>query len=385
MSATSDDFGRAIPQSRLGCQLNMLGWLLLVLITFFTARVWMNTRRGLHDPDATPRLVSARGDLAADETATIELFEANQVAVVHITSVEARRSRSFFMPEVMDVPVGTGSGFIWDERGYIVTNYHVIERATAAIDVTLPGGEHADARVVGADSSTDIAVLAISAPGVELHPVLVGQSEGLRVGQKVFAIGNPFGFDWTLTTGVISGLGRRIESIAGNTIRDVIQTDAAINPGNSGGPLFDSAGRLIGMNTSIISPSGASAGIGFAVPVDTINRVVPQLIANGRPTRVGLGISMADDAIARRYGLPGVIVAEVQPGGAAEQAGIQAPVDTHSGPVLDLIVGIDEALIRNRNDLLRELAGHKPGDQVQVRVLRGKQDLRVPVRLQEIE
>jgi S1-C subfamily serine protease len=274
----------------------------LVIILIALAVLWWYMYRpapGI-DPDAAPRTVAARGDLALDEKNTIELFEATSEAVVYITSIELRRN--IFSLNIYEIPQGTGSGFIWDKEGRIVTNYHVIEDANR-VEVTLSDHSTWKGIVVGVAPDKDIAVLQISAPPEKLSPIAIGESSNLRVGQKVFAIGNPFGLDHTMTTGIVSALGREIQSATGRTIQDVIQTDAAINPGNSGGPLMDSAGRLIGVNTAIFSPTGASAGIGFAVPVDIVNRVVPEIIKYGRAIRPGLGVSIANESIARRLGI----------------------------------------------------------------------------------
>jgi S1-C subfamily serine protease len=220
-----------------------------------------------------------RGELAADEQSTIALYKRCAPSVVHITSL-ARQTNPYTL-NVQQIPRGTGSGFVWSKDGFVVTNYHVIQGASGAT-VTLADGTSHRARLVGAYPDKDLAVLRIDAPAAALYPIDVGTSADLQVGQKVFAIGNPFGLDQTLTTGVISALNREIESVTGRPIRGVVQTDAAINPGNSGGPLLDSYGRLIGVNTAIASPNGASAGIGFAIPVDEVNRVVPELIAKGK-------------------------------------------------------------------------------------------------------
>ena len=243
------------------------------------------------------RTVSARGDLAADEKATIELYERLRPSVVNVTSMANHRDP--FSLNVEQVPEGTGSGFIWDEVGHVVTNYHVIRDSDAAV-VTLADQSTWKATTVGVFPDKDIAVLHIDAPRNKLPPIPVGRSDDLLVGQKTFAIGNPFGLDQTLTTGIISAVGREIESVTKRPIKNVIQTDAAINPGNSGGPLLDSAGRLIGVNTAIISPSGTSAGIGFAIPVDEVKRVVPQLIKDGKISRAGLGIQLATDQLAKQ-------------------------------------------------------------------------------------
>src|SRR5690606_3018244 len=228
--------------------------------------------------DAAPRPVTPRGHLTPEETANIEVFETWKGSVVYIAT--SSRVMDFWTRDVMSVPRGTGSGFVWDEEGHIITNLHVISGAAEAT-VKLADGRDYPAELVGVSRAHDIAVLRIRPEGEPLVPVAIGTSDDLRVGQKVHAIGNPFGLDWTLTTGVVSALDHSFETARSGVIRHLIQTDAAINPGNSGGPLLDSAGRLIGVNTAIYSPSGASAGVGFAVPVDTVNRVVPQIIATG--------------------------------------------------------------------------------------------------------
>ncbi|MCZ6452167.1 MAG: trypsin-like peptidase domain-containing protein, partial [Deltaproteobacteria bacterium] len=224
---------------------------------------------------AAPREITPRGKLSVEESLTIALFRKASPSVVNITTLTVRRD--VFTLNLLEIPEGTGSGFVWDNAGHIVTNYHVIQNADVA-QVTLADQSTLKARRIGVAPDKDLAVLQIDVAKSRLRPIPIGSSNNLRVGQKVYAIGNPFGLDQTLTTGVISALGREIESVTRRPIRGVIQTDAAINPGNSGGPLLDSAGRLIGVNTQIFSPSGASVGIGFAIPVDTVNRVVPQLI-----------------------------------------------------------------------------------------------------------
>jgi S1-C subfamily serine protease len=236
-----------------------------------------------------PRVVQARGNLAEDERSTIELFENSRDSVVFITT--RQRVMDAWSRNIFSVPSGTGSGFIWDDLGHIITNLHVIKGASEAI-VRLADGRDYKASLVGASPAHDIAVLKIGIGFQRPAPVPLGSSHDLKVGQKVFAIGNPFGLDWTLTTGIVSALDRSLPGSDGRTIDNLIQTDAAINPGNSGGPLLDSAGRLIGINTAIYSPSGASAGIGFSVPVDTVNRVVPQIISRGKYIRPALGITV---------------------------------------------------------------------------------------------
>jgi S1-C subfamily serine protease len=245
--------------------------------------------------EASPRPVTPRGALAADEVAHIELFKRTGPSVVHITTLATQRD--MFSMNVQQVPRGTGTGFVWDDAGHIVTNFHVIQGGTG-VRVTLADQSSQDAQLVGAFPDRDLAVLKITPAKDKLPPLAIGSSRDLQVGQRVYAIGNPFGLDQTLTTGIVSALNREIESFNQRTIRGVIQTDAAINPGNSGGPLLDSAGRLIGVNTQIASPSGASAGIGFAIPVDEVNRIVPRLIRDGRYT----GAARAEPAAWRGAG-----------------------------------------------------------------------------------
>jgi len=339
----------------------------------------------LHDPDAAPRAVTARGDLAADEQATIELFNAASKSVVHITNVGVAVDR--FSLNLFEIPQGTGSGFVWNDDGHIVTNYHVIDGAQGA-KVRLLDGTTYDARYVGGEKDKDIAVLKIEAPVSELAPILVGSSSDLQVGQKVFAIGNPFGLDQTLTTGVISGVGREIQAESEAVISNVIQTDAAINPGNSGGPLLDSAGRLIGMNTAIFSPSGAYAGVGFAISVDDINRLVPQIIRTGRAEKIGLGIRYFPDTVVAQFveqgDLPqkGVLIFDVLPGGAADAAGLRPTRRTREGTEWgDLIVALDGQPVTSASDLFRFLERKSAGDKVTVTVVREGESLDVVLPL----
>lgn len=303
--------------------------------------------------------------------------------VVYITTLA--RARDLFSLNLFEIPQGTGSGFVWDEDGHIITNFHVIQGASSA-RVTLADNSTWDAQLVGMAPDQDLAMLSIKAPRSQLQPIPVGTSTDLQVGQKAFAIGNPFGLDQTLTTGIISALGREITAVTGRTIAGVIQTDAAINPGNSGGPLLDSAGRLIGVNTAIYSPSGASVGIGFAVPVDTVNRVVPQLIRHGRVIRPGLGARIADDATARRLGLSGVLLIEVSQGSAAAAAGLRGTRRNDEGRLVlgDIIVGVETAPVTSINDLANALDQYKVGDTVTVAILRDNARLTVPVTLREL-
>ncbi|MDX2000641.1 MAG: trypsin-like peptidase domain-containing protein [Thermoanaerobaculia bacterium] len=320
-------------------------------------------RTATDEPAAEPRAILARGDLAADEKATIELFRQASPAVVYITSVAVRRDA--FTLNLTEIPQGTGSGFLWDRAGHVVTNFHVIRNASRA-QVTLSDQSTWEARLVGTAPEKDLAVLAIDAPPDKIRPIPVGRSADLAVGQKVFAIGNPFGFDQTLTTGVVSALGREIESAARIPIRDVIQTDAAINPGNSGGPLLDSAGRLIGVNTAIYSPSGAYAGIGFAIPVDTVNWVVPELIQNGRVVRPSLGATFASARVAADLGVEGALVLGVVAGGAAERAGLRGTRRDVFGRLKlgDVIVQFGSEAVNSPDDVLLALERYRPGDRV---------------------
>jgi S1-C subfamily serine protease len=338
----------------------------------------------LNDPRATPRSVAARGELSGDERSTISLFKQASPSVVHITAIAVQRD--FFSLNLYQIPEGTGSGFVWDNNGDIITNFHVIQNADAA-QVTLADQSAWRARRVGVAPDKDLAVLRIDAPASRLKPIPVGTSKDLQVGQSVYAIGNPFGLDQSLTTGVISALGREIESVTRRPIQGVIQTDAAINPGNSGGPLLDSAGRLIGVNTAIYSPSGASAGIGFAIPVDTVNRIVPELIRYGKIIRPGLGIQIAEDQIAARLGVAGVLVVDVVPGGAAAKAGIRPTRRDASGRVRlgDVITAIDGKKTESANELFLALENYRVGAAVNLTLLRDGKTAQARVTLEAVQ
>ncbi len=332
---------------------------------------------------AEPRAVTARGDLAADEKNTIELFKNVSPSVVYITTLALRRN--LFSLNAVEIPQGTGSGFVWDEQGRIVTNYHVISDASR-IEVTMADHSTWKAVLIGAAPDKDIAVLQINTPGYWIQPIPVGESEKLLVGQKVFAIGNPFGLDQTITSGIISALGREIKSITGRMIRNMIQTDAAINPGNSGGPLLDSAGRLIGMNTAIFSPSGAYAGIGFAVPVREINRVIPYLIRNGRLIRPGIGASLADARLVRDLGLEGVLILGVEVGGPAHKAGLR-PTKQYGNEIVlgDVIIEISGNRVRSYDDVRTELEQFQVGEQAVVTILRDGQQMKISLHLTALD
>jgi S1-C subfamily serine protease len=358
----------------------------LVLTWSLLGLVWTMGHRAqgqVRNPTAVPRSITPRSGLTPEERATITLFRQASPSVVYITTLA--RQRDFFSLNLAEIPQGSGSGFIWDQEGHIITNFHVLQGASGA-KVTLADHSVWDAQLVGVAPDHDLAVLYINGPKNQLKPLAIGTSADLEVGQSVFAIGNPFGLDQTLTMGIISALGREINATTGRTIAGVIQTDAAINPGNSGGPLLDSAGRLIGVNMAIYSPSGASAGIGFAVPVDTVNRIVPQLIRQGEITRPGLGVRIGDDRVSRRLNLSGVLIIDVEKGSVAATAGLRGTrVDAKGGMVLgDIIMGIDGERIETSNDLLNAIEKHAVGDTVKVTVLRGESRLSMPVKLQAV-
>ena len=340
--------------------------------------------RGRARPAAKPRPIMARGNLAEHEKSIIELFRQAAPSVVFITTTRLYKPSPFSL-NLAEMPRGTGSGIVWDDEGHIVTNYHVIQGAHRAL-VNFGENEQVEARLVGDAPDKDLAVLQIDASGAGLVPIPLGSSHDLEVGQTVLAIGNPFGFDHTLTTGVISGLDREIEAMNGRVIHGVIQTDAAINPGNSGGPLLDSAGRLIGLNTAIVSPSGAYAGIGFAVPVEIVNEIVPQLVQHGTVVRPVLGI-VDYPQVTRRLGIRGVLVRRVEEGSAAAKAGIRPTIRDSKGAVRlgDIIVAIDGKAVASSRDLISVLSEYKADDQVTVTVLRDRRRVNLPVTLQAMK
>lgn len=301
------------------------------------------------------------------ELRTIQLFEEAAPSVVFITTSSLYKDN--WSMKVTEIPSGTGSGFVWDENGHIVTNFHVIESAlknrSGKISVTLSDQSNWEAQLIGIEPQKDLAVLKINAPKHILVPIPVGRSSGLRVGQSVYAIGNPFGLDQTLTTGIISALGREIESIGGRPIRDVIQTDAAINPGNSGGPLLDSSGRLIGVNTAIYSPSGAYAGIGFSIPVDIVNWIVPDLIEYGEVRRPVMGVELLPNQYHQELGAMVKFVNENSP---AEKAGLNGISRDQDGDFYygDIIKSINGKAVKNNTDLILCLEKFEPGESIKV-------------------
>ena len=339
--------------------------------------------KAIAPPAAVERPVAPRAALDGEERATIALFRVASASVAFITTLAQRID--FWTRNVFEVPQGTGSGFVWDEQGHVVTNFHVVQDATSA-RVTL-GETTYEATVVGEAPDHDLAVLQVRVPREKLAPLKIGASSDLQVGQRVYAIGNPFGLDHTLTTGIVSALGRTITSVTDRPIDGVIQTDAAINPGNSGGPLLDSAGRLIGVNTAIYSPSGASAGIGFAVPVDRVNRIVPQLIAYGRVSRPVLGVGIHDRLsalVTRRLGIEGVLIREVFDGSGAAAAGLRGTRLARDGTIEpgDIVQEIDGKKVRTEDELIGRLGSYKPGETVTLTILRESRSMKVPVKLQ---
>ncbi|WP_423246429.1 S1C family serine protease [Methylococcus sp. ANG] len=334
--------------------------------------------------DVAPRPVSARGELSQEEKSTVELFEKSKNSVVYISTLQ--QVMDPWTRNVFSIPRGTGSGFIWDEAGHVVTNYHVVEGASGAT-VKLADGRDYKAALVGASKAHDLAVLRIDVGVGALIPVPIGVSHDLKVGQKVFAIGNPFGLDWSLTTGIVSALDRSLTEETGVTIEHLIQTDAAINPGNSGGPLLDSAGRLVGINTAIYSPSGAFSGVGFAVPVDTVNRVVPQLIGRGQYIRPALGIAVDEGLNQRavqRLGITGVLVLKVNPGSAAEAAGLRGATLLSDGRLIpgDIILAVEGRPVDSVGKLSALLDDYQIGQKVRLSVRRGETEMDVAVQLQ---
>ncbi|KAB2891523.1 MAG: trypsin-like serine protease [Desulfobulbaceae bacterium] len=358
-------------------------FLILFLVLFGLWLIFGQPVRSPLNPDAVPRSVTARGDLAADEQNTIEIFKNNSPSVVYVTSTALRRG--LFSLNAVEIPQGTGSGFVWDDEGRIVTNYHVISDANS-VQITMADSSTWKAVLVGASPDKDLAVLQIDAPKNLLRPITVGDSNNLLVGQKVFAIGNPFGLDQTITSGIISALGRQIKSVSGRMIHGMIQTDAAINPGNSGGPLLDSAGRLIGVNTAIYSPSGAYAGIGFAVPVAEVNRVVPELIKFGRIIRPGIGATLADENLNANLGVEGVLILGLEKNGPAEKAGLRATTQYMGEIILgDIIVAVAGKKVDSYDAIRTELERFKVGDEVSITVLRDGERIDIPIRLGAVQ
>src|SRR5438067_7363490 len=327
---------------------------------------------------STPRAVEPRGSLSDVERTSIEIFEHASPSVVQVVG----RAGALDTPEAENGTAQSGSGFVWDAAGHIVTNDHVVE-GTSSLAVRFASGQVLRAHIVGTAPNYDLAVIRVDNPRSLPPPIAIGTSDDLKVGQWVFAIGNPFGLDQSLTTGIVSALKRRLPTSGGREIADVIQTDAAINPGNSGGPLLDSAGRLIGVTTAIYSPSGAYAGIGFAIPVDVVNKVVPELIRSGRVPVAGIGILAADETQAAQLGVTGVIVGRTVPGTPAERAGLKG-VDEATGKIGDIITEADGNTIHHLADLTDELERVGVGKSVKLTVRRGSRNVSIDVPVVDV-
>jgi 2-alkenal reductase len=327
----------------------------------------------------TPRAVQPRGSLSDLERSTIELFERDSPSVVQVV---ARSSAGEMLQNEGEGAAQSGTGFVWDEAGHIVTNDHVVQ-GTDTVAVRFASGQVSRAKILGTAPNYDLAVLQLDNARSLPPPLPIGTSSDLKVGQLVFAIGNPFGLDQSLTTGIISALKRRLPTSSGREISDVIQTDAAINPGNSGGPLLDSAGRVIGVNTAILSPSGTSAGIGFAIPIDIVNRVVPEVSRRGYVPTPGIGIVAANEAVATRAGADGVVIMQTVPGSGAERAGLRG-IDVNGQRLGDVIVGVNGKPVHRLSDLTQELERVGVGKKVTLAIKRDGRDMSVDVDVTDI-
>lgn len=355
---------------------NILSWFLLIGLGFIGGSAWKNSPSAELNAELqhenTARQQNSESEIkyvTNVEEATIQLFEEVSPSVVFINT--SKMQRDYWTRNVFKVKSGSGSGFIWDDEGHIVTNYHVLD-GSSNFTVTLADQRVFEAQLVGFEKNKDLAVLKIDVKQGEVTPIKVGRYDDLRVGQSVYAIGNPFGLDHSLTTGIISALGREITSIGGRPIKDVIQTDAAINPGNSGGPLLDSSRRLIGVNTMIYSPSGASAGIGFSIPVDVVSWAVPDIIKYGKVKKPVMGVEILRQQIANKWELNGVMLTDVSKGSGAEQAGLKGYHMNQQGSKQpgDIITKINGQQIKSNNDLFLVLEKYEPGDKVEVEYIR---------------
>ena len=341
----------------------LLGLLLGVGLVYGTRSL---TAPRLNNPDAAERVPEPRTGGDAEEDEAVRVFKQTRESVVNVDTVVRVRQLDMRLAEQQ---TGTGSGFLWDDEGRVVTNFHVVREAASSrgtLRVVLADRTAYDATLVGAAPEFDLAVLQIAAPRDKLKKIRVGRSGDLEVGHKVYAIGNPFGLSLSMTKGIVSALDREIDSQTDRTITGVIQTDAPINPGNSGGPLLDKDGRLVGVNTAIQSPSGGNVGIGFAIPVDTVNPVVTELIQRGRTLQPDLGLKLVDQRRVRRAGFArGVMVQSVEPLGPAEKAGLRGVVaDRQTGDVTpgDVVVKVNGAAVVGNAEFTRTLSNAKPGD-----------------------
>lgn len=366
---------------------NILIWVILLGLGFFGGSAWKNSpstellpskkTKSANTADTQPTEIKY---VTSVEEATIKLFEEVSPSVVFINT--SKMQRDYWTRDVFKVKSGSGSGFIWDDDGHIVTNFHVLD-GSSNFTVTLADQRVFEAELVGFEKNKDLAVLKIDVRKGDLTPIKIGRYDDLRVGQSVYAIGNPFGLDHTLTTGIISALGREITSIGGRPIKDVIQTDAAINPGNSGGPLLDSSRRLIGVNTMIYSPSGGSAGIGFSIPVDVVSWAVPDIIKYGKVIKPVMGVEIIRQQLANQWELKGVMLAAVSKGSGAEKAGLKGFHYNNQGSKEpgDVITKINSHDIKSNNDLFLVLEKYKPGDEVEVEFIRDNKTRNTKVEL----
>lgn len=348
-------------------------WILIL------ATIWLGDRflRSVYLTGDQPRAVTARGTLSDYEQHTIALFENTAPSVVYLFTEQGARTNT-----VGERRGGAGSGFLWDAVGHVVTNAHVVEGASR-VRVRLDSGESVEARVIGIAPDQDLAVVRLQETRERLRPIPIGTSADLRIGQMAYAIGNPFGLNRSLTAGIVSALDRRLPTAPNREITGVIQTDAPINPGNSGGPLLDSAGRLIGVNTAILSGTGSFAGVGFAVPVDTVNRIIPQLIRDGRVPRPGIGIIAAPDEVSVRAGVVGVVIAQVQPGSPAATSGLTG-IDRSSNSVGDVITQVEGKSIRTITELTTALERLGIGKRANLTVQRDGRTRTVAVTITDI-
>ena len=362
----------------MGTRNKILSGILAAVVLASALAFWDHYNKQKQIQDIRSRIVEPRGELADFEKATIEIFNRTSPSVVYIFTENA--VRGFFGTN--EIRQGAGSGFVWDRNGHIVTNFHVVQGAER-IQVRLDTGEALEATYVGGSQDHDLAVIRLRNKPKHIFPIPVGTSGDLQVGQAVFAIGNPFGLSRTLTTGVISALDRRLPTAVGREVVGVIQTDAAINPGNSGGPLIDSAGRLIGVNTAIISGSGNSAGIGFAVPADVVNQVVPKLIVYGKIPRPGIGIVVLNEEIAASLGVMGVVIDRVMPGSSADRAGLKG-IDYRNRLLGDVILAVGDQEVNNIAEFVRAILSYDIGQSVRLSVRRGDQVREVVVKIMDI-
>jgi 2-alkenal reductase len=346
-------------------------WLLVALMAAWVAQPWLERA---FFAATVPREVAPRAALTSVEITAADVFKKVSPSVVHVFARSGR--------QLTQGQQASGSGFVWDAAGHVVTNNHVVQGA-GDVAVRLQSGDIVPARLVGRAPDVDLAVVRVERLPASVPPIAIGTSSDLQVGQMAYAIGNPFGLEQTLTTGIVSALQRRLPTETGRDLQDMIQTDAAINPGNSGGPLLDSAGRLIGVNTAIFSPSGASAGIGFAIPVDTVNRVVPELISKGRVPTPGIGIVAARIDTALQLGIDGVVVLQTVRGSPAERAGLRG-IDRQTGQLGDIIIAVEGEAVASVADLSRLLAKAGIGKPVRLTIVRNGRQETLPLTVQDV-